>query len=86
MLFEPTTKTLYSNEGVFIKKTHCPLQMLWDDLKPIEGASEKKYCTNCSNIVLDTGELDDSVLVAIVQEKPDTCLKIDMNQTNLLII
>jgi hypothetical protein len=84
MRFDPITKEVYSNNGEFIKKMHCPYKINWDNLEATSATSRK--CWNCDHHIIDTQYKSDDELLHLVNQNPDTCLKLDLNQHNLQII
>ena len=86
MKFNPITKILYTNDDRLIKKMFCPYTSLrWDDLTSIEGSMDR-FCAICENSVVETDGLDDESLWKLLQEKPETCLKVEWNQENVRIV
>lgn len=86
MKFNPLTQTLYTNDGQRIKKMHCPYPSLkWSELSTIEGKMDK-VCSLCESRIVETKEYSDEALLKHLQEAPDTCLKIDLNQENIRIV
>lgn len=84
MKFDPITKDIYTDKGEFIKAMNCPYTMKWDKLEPTNSHSRK--CAQCDHLVADTAVLTDADLLKMVRQNPDTCLKIDLNQSNLQIV
>jgi hypothetical protein len=84
MKYNPITQELYTDAGVFLKKLHCPLAKRWEQLDPTSGVYAKT-CSTCNKPVYDTSLLADSELQAMLQNAPETCLKVDFNQQNLII-
>jgi hypothetical protein len=86
MKFNPITNTLYNNDGKLIKKMYCPyVDLKWDDLESIDNSMDR-FCSICENSVIETKDFTDDVLYELLQKKPDTCLKIDINQENIRIV
>ena len=84
MKFNPNTNTLFTNEGALIKKLHCPLQARWDDMHQSSDFRIRK-CDGCRREVYDTALFKDPDLLRIVEKDPQTCLKVDLNQNNLIV-
>lgn len=84
MKFDPINKKVYTDAGEFVKQMHCPYKMQWDQLEAVGGAHRK--CSKCDHLIVDTGVMSDDELLKMVRDNPDTCLKIDLNQSNLNII
>jgi hypothetical protein len=84
MKFNPITKCLYTDNGEFIKKLNCPYKINWEDMEVIDLTIRK--CLNCDHMIVDTGTLKDEQLFEMVRQNPSTCLKIDLNQSNLKIV
>ena len=86
MKFNPITKILYTDDNKLIKKMYCPYPSLkWDDLTPMEGNMDK-MCDICEHSVVETKEYTDDELLKLLQENPETCLKVDWNQNNIRIV
>lgn len=84
MKFDPIKKELQTDKGEFIKKLGCPYNMIWSDLEPIQEGV--RNCHQCNHSVTDSALFDDQELLEIIQENPNTCLKVDFMQPNLTII
>jgi hypothetical protein len=86
MKFNPITNSLYTDNDKLIKKMYCPYSSLkWSDLSSMEGSMDR-FCAICENSVVDTAKLNDEVLWKLLQDKPETCLKVDWNQENIRIV
>jgi hypothetical protein len=84
MKYNPITKELFTDNGTFLKKLHCPLAKQWEEL--IETNSLKgKMCNQCQKTVFDTALLSDIELQNIITGQPHACVKVDINQDNLTI-
>lgn len=84
MKFNPLTKEIYTDKGEFIKKMNCPYKMNWDNFE--EGNLTSRKCAICEHLITDTKNFSDEEMLNIVQQNPDICLKIDLNQNNIKII
>jgi hypothetical protein len=84
MKYNPITQELYTDAGIFLKQLHCPLVKTWEQLDPTSNA-QAKSCSTCNKPVYDTSLLMDSDLQAMLQSAPETCLKVDLEQSNLII-
>lgn len=78
------TQSLYTDDGKFLKKLHCPYHMDWSDMDINDAKSRK--CNQCQHAVLDTRQHTEEELSKILTDNPDTCLKIDVNNENIKII
>ncbi len=56
-----------------------------DDLSLSDG-NMSRFCDIYESNVVDTKEYTDEVLLHLLQDKPDTCLKVDWNQENIRIV
>ena len=84
MRFNPLTKDIFTDKGEFIKTMNCPYKMNWDNLE--EGNSTSRKCAICEHLITDITNFSDEEILNIVQQNPDSCLKIDLNQNNIKII
>jgi hypothetical protein len=85
MIFSPTTKQLFADDGTLIKKFSCPRSVKWADLPEIEGATFRN-CSSCRKKIFDTANCTDRQVIELVQNDPAACLKIDPNQDNIKIL
>ena len=44
-----------------------------------------KLCDQCDKVVVDTSLLDEAELTELIKKDPHKCLKVDLNQNNLII-
>ncbi len=86
MKFDPVSNQLFTNDGQFVKELRCHLGLNWNDLDPVEGTGLHRSCSKCQHPVLDTALLTDLDLLNRVRSAPDTCLMVDLDQTNLIIV
>ena len=84
MKFNPNTKQLFTNEGVLIKRLHCPRGLKWSDMR--RSDSIQRACDFCERNIIDTQNLNDEAVLAIVLQDTSACLKLDLNDSNIRII
>ena len=53
------TRTLYGDDGVFVKALYCPLQKSGEQLHP-EGSHKQRSCSDCARLVHDTAGMSDA--------------------------
>lgn len=65
---------------------YCPYSSLrWSDIASTDGSMDR-FCEICESNVVETKEMNDDTLWKLLQDKPETCLKIDFNQENIRIV
>lgn len=84
MKFNPLTKEIYTEEGVFVKTMKCPYKMSWENLEA--SNSNMRKCAACDHLIVDTEFFTDDELLKMVRQNHATCLKIDLNQHNIKIV
>ena len=84
MLFKPTTQELFANDGRLIKRLSCPFKLDWNKLKPTDDPAARS-CEICQHQVTDTALRTEEELLALVKDNPHACLKVDLNQDNLIV-
>lgn len=84
MIFDPIKKEVYTDKGEFVKLMNCPYKINWNKLE-VNNSTLRK-CAKCNHLILDTEFLSDDELLNIVKHKPETCIKIDLNQQNIKLI
>ena len=83
MLFDPQTKKLYTDDGVFIKKLHCPLKM---HVAQLQATNDTLFCQQCQHTIVDTANLTEQQLQNIVEKNPEVCIAVSAAQTNVEIL
>ena len=86
MKYDPINKHLYTDNGILIKRLHCPLKVKWNELKYNYINNKNNLCKHCDKSIIDTSQLPDKKLYNMVKENPDLCLKIDLNNNNIKFI
>jgi hypothetical protein len=86
MRFNPITKEVFTDNGQYIKTLHCPYDMQWANLRPIPHDETLRQCSLCNHNVIDTAFVKDDELLKVVQDNPNTCLKINPHQNNIEIV
>lgn len=84
MKFDPIHSALYTDDGRLIKRLHCPKSLAWDELK--EGEPFQRFCAFCEVSVIDTATETEESIMALMENKPNSCIKLDIHQANLKII
>lgn len=84
MKFNPITRNLFTNDDQFVKKLHCPYGVRWDGLAR-SNATPNRACSVCQHPILDTATMSDADLLSKLRSEPDTCLKVDLDQSNLIV-
>lgn len=79
------TRTLYDDDGVFLKPLYCPLQKSWDQLHP-DGGGRQRNCSDCARVVHDTADMTDVEVRALLNQDPAACLRITAGQGNLTLV
>lgn len=66
---------LFDPSGQLLKTIDCPKRA---SMNALTRASETAFeCTLCERPVIDTDRISESALIALLQEEPDTCLRIN---------
>lgn len=84
MKFNPIRNELFTDDGILIKKLHCPLNKQWEDLSQaihLKG----KLCDHCDKVIIDSSLIKDTELLQMININPETCLKVDLNQENIIV-
>lgn len=82
--FNPTNNTLYDKNKTVLKKLECK----FESRLPIETHKEfllNNRCPMCKIKVIDTSKISESKLVELININSNACLKIDINQTNIIV-
>jgi hypothetical protein len=84
MKFNPHTNHLFTDDGLLIKRLHCPFRLDWRKLGPTDDPAARR-CDICQHAVTDTAHRTEAELLALMAENPKTCLKVDLYQDNLTL-
>lgn len=84
MQYNPISQTLYTSNGLLIKKLHCPLAKQWEELS-LANLLQGKMCDQCNKAVYDTALLTEEEVQQLLNIDDQTCFKVDLNQPNLTI-
>jgi hypothetical protein len=76
MKYNPDTKELHTDKGVFIKKMQCPKVVYWEDMLPGKNDLER-VCSGCNKSVMDVEFLSDDEVLFLLNKRPDTCIKVN---------
>jgi hypothetical protein len=86
MKYNPITNLLYTDDNKLIKKMYCPYTSLkWSELSSIDGSLDR-FCDICESSVVETKDMSDESILALLQKDLETCLKVDWNQENVRIV
>jgi hypothetical protein len=83
MKYNPLTNELLADDGMLLKKLHCPIAQQWDTMP--EARLIYKVCDHCTRPVHDTALLTEDEVKALISNDAHTCFKIDLNQNNLTV-
>lgn len=83
MIFNPESRELYSSSGDLLKKLHCPYDFSWDDLEKTNTYHRK--CEMCKIQVIDTAYHTENSIVELLNKDPNTCLRINLDQKNIIV-
>jgi len=86
MKYDPINKHLYTDNGILIKRLHCPLKIKWNELEYNSLDHKNKFCIHCDKSIIDTSQESDKKIYSMVQRNPNLCLKIDLNNKNMKYI
>jgi hypothetical protein len=84
MIFDISTKTLFSSDGKILKKLFCPKDIVWNDLE--KTSLKIRNCRICQTEVLDTAYLTESQIIQLLATNPNSCIRINIDQTNIKFI
>ena len=80
MIYNPITKSLYTDSKQLIKNMHCPYRYLSGSI-----IDENDFCKICEHTLVDSAKYSDEGLLQLLREEPNTCLKVNFNQDNIRI-
>ena len=84
MKINPSSKEIFTDTGEFIKRLHCPIHVKWTAMK--KNGMDTRICFECNKTIHDTASLNDTDLVRLINNDPQACLRVNLNQENIKII
>ena len=84
MKINPSTKEIFTDSGEFVKRLHCPIHVKWKKIKKTEV--DTIICFERNKTIHDTASLNDTDLVRLINNDPQACLRVNLNQENIKII
>lgn len=84
MIFNSLTNKLFTDKGECIKQMYCQFKLNWDERIELKKNPGKRKCEYCDCLIMDTASMNDESLLTLIKQHPDSCLKIDLNQGNLI--
>lgn len=86
LIFDPVNRILFDSRGQILKQVNCPRLKSWEHLDPIGArAIGQRLCVSCDRAVLDTEQMTASEVVAAVNDDPEVCFRIRLDQENIEI-
>jgi hypothetical protein len=86
-IYDEKFSSLYSPDGVFLKKLHCPKAMNWNQLEVNGDEQRWRNCKQCKERVLDLDVVDVQVVVKELQDQWQyTCVHVSSNSDRVVIL
>jgi hypothetical protein len=85
VLFNPQTKHLYSDAGVFLKKLSCPKQPEWCGMT-LHDEPHTKMCAFCDKKVTSVSHLTEIEVQHLLAKDPNACLMVDLEADNIRMV
>lgn len=83
--FNQENRTLWTDDGRFLKQLDCPLHKRWSEMKPVEGDERRRICGSCSKAVVSLEGATDAEARELIGSKRDTCVMIPFGAANVTI-
>ncbi|MDY0206917.1 MAG: hypothetical protein RBR82_09880 [Pseudomonas sp.] len=83
--FDPIHSTLRDMHGHVLKKLVCPINKTWSSLSSSDATASTRQCENCEKSVTDTSLLTYEQVVTAVEQDPDMCLRVRLDQDNIIV-
>lgn len=68
--------SIYTSEGVFLKKIACPKNITESQLT--RNGSLQLHCASCEKYILNTDTMSESEITRALQKNPNLCLYINL--------
>jgi hypothetical protein len=83
MILHTSTQKLYTDDGRFIKKMHCPRSRELFKLISFD-ASGSINCSGCGKVIHDTTKMDEELVIRLMAVEPGACLMVDQSNCTLV--
>jgi len=70
-------KQMYDSHGEWLKEIHCPKKMTQTSL--VSKSDNTLHCAECSKTIVETGNMTEEALTAMLKTDSNICLKINVN-------
>ena len=70
--FNQEDRSLWTDDGRFLKQLDCPLHKRWSEMKPVEGDERRRICGSCSKAVVSLEGLTDAEARELITGVPWT--------------
>ena len=77
-------KQMYDSHGEWLKEIHCPKKMTQTSL--VSKSDNTLHCAECSKTIVETGNMTEEALTAMLKTDSNICLKINVNNPIFEII
>lgn len=84
MRFNPLTKSLFTDDGQLLKRLSCPYKVGWNRLARTDDPGNR-ICDICAHPIIDTASMAEDHLQTLMEQQPETCLKVSLDQDNITI-
>jgi hypothetical protein len=86
LIFDPVNRTLLDARGRIVKHVNCPKLKSWHRLSTTGDLGlAQRYCDSCDKAVLDTAHMTAEGILSAVNDDPEVCFRIRLDQKNIEI-
>ena len=86
LIFDPVNRMLLDAQGRIVKHVNCPKLKSWHHLAATgDRRVAQRHCDSCDKAVLDTAHMTAEEIVSAVNDDPDVCFRIRLDQENIEI-
>ena len=82
--FNPLDNTLLDSNKNVLKKLECIFESIITE-ETHKESRKKNRCLLCKKNVINTSIIPENELLELIHNNPLTCLKIDINQQNIIL-
>ena len=77
-------RQMYDSNGEWLKEIHCSNKVVQTSL--VSKSDNTLYCAECSKTIVETGNMSEEALTAMLKTDNNICLKINVNNPIFEII
>lgn len=85
-VYDEKSSSLYSPDGEFIKKIHCPKAVRWNQLLKDSQEDRSRGCNQCNQRIINLDSITTEEALEILESQPNTCVYASSSSANVIFL